>query len=131
MKVHRLTPYNALLAVIVSNDTKKAITQLRKEFPGLEIDFHDKAAATTYDRVWIDNTTNSPCQLIIVILGPHGFNFDTIAHEATHVVNFCFNYHGVKLDQENDEPQAYLLGYVAQKIADQFKNFKFAKPKKK
>lgn len=37
-----------------------------------------------------------------------------IAHEAVHVVNQIFMDRYIKLDLYNDEPQAYLLGWVVE-----------------
>ena len=47
-----------------------------------------------------------------------------IAHEAVHVVNLIFKNGLMKLDQENDEHQAYLTGWVVSEIN------KFVKTKK-
>ena len=40
----------------------------------------------------------------------------TIAHEADHIVSFIFKRVGIKLDLDNDEPHAYLLGYIVEQI---------------
>ena len=39
-----------------------------------------------------------------------------IAHEIVHVVNAIFLKCGIELDRNNDEPQAYLTGWVAEEI---------------
>lgn len=41
---------------------------------------------------------------------------ETIAHEVVHLVNFIFHDRGVNLDLINDEPQAYLTGWLFNKI---------------
>lgn len=46
-----------------------------------------------------------------------------IAHEVVHLVNYIFKDRGVKLDIKNDEPQAYLTGWIFNKI-DKFINKK-------
>jgi len=43
-------------------------------------------------------------------------NPHVIAHETVHLVNLIFKDRGVYLDLENDEPQAYLTGWVFNKI---------------
>lgn len=40
----------------------------------------------------------------------------TIAHEAVHIVNHIFADRYVNLDLYNDEPQAYLTGWVVEQI---------------
>jgi len=44
-----------------------------------------------------------------------------IAHEATHVVNGIFQDRWIKPDLLNDEPQAYLLGWVVRQCHLTFK----------
>lgn len=39
-----------------------------------------------------------------------------IAHEAVHIVNYVFKQADIQLDIENDEPYAYLLGWVVEQI---------------
>ena len=39
-----------------------------------------------------------------------------IAHEVVHVVNAIFLKCGIKLDRHNDEPQAYLTGWIFKEI---------------
>lgn len=36
----------------------------------------------------------------------------TIVHESVHIVNYIFEFHGVKLDPKNDEHQAYFTTWV-------------------
>lgn len=40
----------------------------------------------------------------------------TIAHEVVHLVNRILTDRGAKLDASNDEPQAYLTGWVTKKV---------------
>lgn len=40
----------------------------------------------------------------------------SIPHEALHVVNYIFKRAGIELDLDNDEPQAYLLGWIVDQI---------------
>jgi hypothetical protein len=44
-----------------------------------------------------------------------------IAHEVIHLVNYIFKDRGIKLDIKNDEPQAYLTGWLFKEI-DKFLN---------
>jgi len=41
---------------------------------------------------------------------------DIIAHESVHICNMIFKEKGIKPDLENDEPQAYLTGWIVDKI---------------
>lgn len=40
----------------------------------------------------------------------------TIAHEALHAANYCLQDAGVEVTTQNDEAQAYLLGWVVKQI---------------
>jgi hypothetical protein len=46
----------------------------------------------------------------------------TIAHEALHLSHKIMTDRGMKVDAENDEAQAYLLGWLVNQIHDAFKN---------
>lgn len=50
-----------------------------------------------------------------ILLKPNA-SANTVAHEAVHIVNKVFNDRGIKLDSNNDEPQAYFTGWVVEKI---------------
>lgn len=50
------------------------------------------------------------------VLFSNDFDASLIAHESVHVVNFIYESIGAKLDVVNDEPQAYLTGWVFDKI---------------
>lgn len=47
---------------------------------------------------------------------PEGADFDTIAHECTHVVLNIFKTKGVEVDTDNQEPTAYLMGYITHQV---------------
>lgn len=51
---------------------------------------------------------------------------DTIAHEATHAADYYFRELGIKHDLYNNEPYAYLVGWIAGIAWDTFKD-KFEK----
>lgn len=39
-----------------------------------------------------------------------------IAHEAVHIANYVFKQCGILPDLNNDEPQAYLIGWIVKQI---------------
>lgn len=56
---------------------------------------------------------------------------DTIVHEVYHIVNFIFEDLGIEPDLYNDEPGAYLMGWLAGEVHDALKGVKivpFGKP---
>lgn len=44
-----------------------------------------------------------------------------IAHESVHIVNQIFKSAHIQLDIDNDEPQAYLMGWVVEQITKTIK----------
>lgn len=58
----------------------------------------------------IDNRT------ICVVFQQSKLNYELIVHEVVHVLNRLFTFKGVKLDNENDETQAYLTEYIFKEI---------------
>lgn len=49
-------------------------------------------------------------------------NGSIIAHEVVHLVNYIFQDRGIELDRNNDEPQAYLTGWLFEQIDNFLKN---------
>lgn len=45
------------------------------------------------------------------------FRNDILCHELIHLKNRIFDYTGVKLDFDNDEPEAYFFGYLFETIS--------------
>lgn len=98
-----LYPYK--FQVIITNDKDK----LNKIIP----DFDD-IYATSCD--W--NNKGKRCFSIVLNFNnkrtklSHG----VIAHESVHIVNFVFDNIGAKQDFNNDEPYAYLVGWVTDQV---------------
>lgn len=44
-----------------------------------------------------------------------------IAHESVHVCNYVFQGANIRLDIDNDEPYAYLMGWVVQEVHNTLK----------
>lgn len=49
------------------------------------------------------------------------FDASIIAHESVHICNYIFKDRGVELDLTNDEPQAYLTGWIFKQINQFYK----------
>ncbi len=59
-----------------------------------------------------------------VLFLPAGASFGTLAHEVTHLVLNLFYYKGVTPDVDNQEPTAYLMGYLFQRVLDAYERLK-------
>lgn len=60
---------------------------------------------------FIDKNTD---EYVIVITNIE--DLSVLAHEVVHIVNAIFTSCGIELDKRNDEPQAYLTGWVFKEI---------------
>lgn len=58
----------------------------------------------------------------IVIAVENGVKDSVIVHEIVHVKNCLYFLCGMELDCKNDEPEAYLCGWLAENIFKFFKN---------
>lgn len=56
------------------------------------------------------------CGALVWLHTPSKCDVGTLAHEADHVANAIFKQIGAKVDVENDETHAYLVGFVASAI---------------
>ena len=99
--------YNGMLVVLLSNSKKK----IKKVLPKFKSDPYAHAISTNWKG--LDG--------YVVIL-----NFDsgyairpgTIAHEAGHIANMIGESRGFLPTLINDEPMAYLIGWVADQVHD-------------
>lgn len=117
-----VNPYSSELWIIISGNPDIDIKRLNKKFPGLSISWGKDYAAWTNDHYYDD------C-VIAVAFDASCMDVSTIAHEATHIANLVFKHAGVIFDKDNDEPLAYLIGWISGQIHDL--HLKYLKQQKK
>lgn len=54
---------------------------------------------------------------------PKSLSINTLAHECTHLTNFIFHSRGIQLSVKNDEPQAYLTGWITETVYNVIKKY--------
>ena len=86
---------------------KKYGTKANKEFDAITFKNEKKSGYTEY--------------VVAFINKPKG---EVIAHEVTHLVNHIFIDRLMQLDAYNDEPQAYLTGFIFAQIEKFFNKIK-------
>ena len=108
MKVRKIKIpiYFGVLEVVVAKNLRKALIKHKEPLNGFKPENYDAF-------VWDD--LSSGLAVYKVYIKPTA-NHKTVAHEALHIVNLLFNNIGAKPDLNNDEPQAYLLGWVVEQI---------------
>ena len=115
LKTVKVPLYNGNLLVILTNSTKKleSILNHGKEELFAHSYFHGYRKRQSFTVVL--NFDNKHSKLT------HG----VISHEALHISNFIFSERGIIPDFDNDEAQAYLLGWVVDEIYKFMKKHNF------
>jgi hypothetical protein len=117
--------YSSRLHIAFSEDVLKDKDALNKRFPET-ITEESNFCAVTDSRgnhiVAIFDMKNIKDEIVLA---------EVIAHEALHVTSYLFIRKGIKPDVNNDEPQAYLLGWVVGEIYKIYLKFKTQKDVKK
>ena len=99
--------YGGKLVVILTNDANL----VKKYYP----DFYD-------DYVYahaLDHYYKGKRAYYVVLNTDYKYGKITngvVAHEAHHIVTYLFNYKGILYDPANDEPFAYMIGWVVERI---------------
>jgi len=114
--------YGGRLHIIIVQDLEKDLELLSKKYDrSLFSDRFDYVAYTTFRQnhyLFILNVKNIPKKDFEAEL------VNTITHEAVHLCSFISKRVGLKLDVENDEPHAYLGGWLAGEIYKSYLKFK-------
>lgn len=97
-QVFKIPIYFGDLKVIVTNDLQKVG------------DKYEIGDMNHFDAVVFDRERNG--YLIICMAFKSDVKLSAVCHETVHAVNRIFHYRGIKPDLLNDEPQAYLSGWV-------------------
>jgi hypothetical protein len=96
--------YFGTLIIIISEDYKEVASKYRLD---LDVNCHGAFC-------WDKTSKDGYAEYYICI--DKDVSNHLIAHEVVHLVNFIFKRIGVKLDIDNDEPQAYLTGWLFSQI---------------
>ena len=104
-KVIKLKPTDILLEVFIGK-RKDIIKSLLKDYG------EDK-------KYWKEMIDNGDCTVswdnhIFIFMTE--FDVNTIVHEATHATWYLDEIVGFNINQDNDEIQAYYMGYIVEKI---------------
>ncbi len=112
-----VNPYSVTLWVLITNNPHFETAKLNQRYKDLGLKWLDDAAAWTEDKFYQDN-------FLTVIFSPENFDVGTIAHEVVHIKNLVYKHAGIKHDGENDEPEAYLSGWLADEINKAYLEYK-------
>ena len=114
-KVIEIPIYYGELHVFITDNFKEANNKFKLAIPEDLLEGYDSIV----DKFGSDG---GPLK-IYVLLRPET-TFKIIAHESLHIVSHICLHTGIKGDFCNDEPLAYLLGWVSEKLLELFYNKK-------
>jgi hypothetical protein len=101
--------YLGTIVLIETDDFKLLETKY-----GIQFDNPEDCVVNVGAAVWSQPTKHGVVRYIGAF-HPNVQNFD-IAHESVHLANLIFRERGIKPDPYNDEPQAYLTGWLFDQI---------------
>lgn len=127
-----VNPYGRILHVIVTDNFIEDYSAINKKYKQ-NLDKENDVLGMSQAR--------GAHHMIIINVGRHRKIFkgieiecelaDTIAHEADHLCNQLFQRIGARVEVDNDEPHAYLLGWIVQQITRVYLKFKAQEDVKK
>lgn len=114
-----VTPYSVELWIIITKNPFKDVPQVNVSNPGINITWLEDMSAWTNDHFFHN--------ILAVVFNFNSYDVDTAAHEAIHIKNMIYQYSGIKHDFNNDEPEAYLTGWIVSQIDKAYKELKSKK----
>lgn len=112
------SPYVVELWIVITNNPEAECKRLNKKHKGLELEWEDGSSAMTCLEFYDDNC------LVVVFDAKEAINANTICHEVVHVKNRIYHHAGTSNDPDNDEPEAYLSGWLAEQIENAWLEWK-------
>jgi hypothetical protein len=100
--------YFGRLDVVVSKNFNAALKKFKEQFD-------PKFNANQYDAFVFKIMSKKGYSRYVVFVKPNS-SPKVIAHESVHIVNLIFDDTKIQIDIHNDEPQAYLTGWVTGEI---------------
>lgn len=113
-----VNPYTVELWILISNNPYYECTKLNHTYKGLEFKWEENAAAMTSNDFYDDN------YLLVVFSADYQVDINTICHEVVHIKNKINDHAGIQHDPDNDEPEAYLSGWIAEQIQTAWLEYK-------
>lgn len=116
-----VNPYSVELWLLITNDPFYEVTRLNFKNKGLEFKWEEDAAAMTSMQFYKNN------YLLVVFDANQKQSINTICHEVIHIKNKVFEHAGIDHDPNNDEPETYLAGWIAEQIEMGWTEYKNSK----
>ena len=107
---HKIKMYKATLQIVLTDSPEYANKAIG--VPYFQLD--ETLYATAHHSF---KKSNEYFTIVLNPLYPYkALDHGTIAHECVHIAHMILNSRGVVADYDNDEPEAYLLGMISNKV---------------
>lgn len=115
----KIEQYSYCLDVYLTEDIYKTASTLVDNITQDEADGYDALFFTR------EHSRKKGVVQSFIIFNVHRISANSIAHEAMHFITYMLDYHGVRVDLQNDEPLCYLIGYVVGRIFEKITKLGF------
>lgn len=113
-----VNPYVARIWLIITNNPYFECAKMNQRHKDIGLDWSSDSAAQTERSFYKDN------YLVVIFDGRQKWDINTICHEVVHIKNAIYNHAEMAHDDENDEPEAYLSGWIAEQIHNAWLEYK-------
>lgn len=103
--------YDIDLVVIVDSSFEPANKKFKLELEDEWLTAH----ALTYCDYEKEKKVHEKSEIYLLIKD-YDFSYNTVSHELFHIISVICELRDISMDKGNDEPLAYLQGYVGEKI---------------
>lgn len=110
--VKKLTvhPWGSQLWIVVSNSISRSIDTIEDLIDVRVVESSSQYQAYTYAY----EMPQGGYRMMLFVAG--NCSISDIVHEANHIKNLLFLWHGVKRSKANDETESYLLGWICEQV---------------
>jgi len=99
--------YNLDIVFIIQDNWESCIKKFKLDLDSSYLEAH---AVTTVHKEYKEKHE------IFLLLKPKYLDYNTLCHELMHLVMYICDLKGIRPEQDNDEPLAYLQGYLAEEL---------------
>ena len=125
-KIIKCPLYTTRVCFVVTDEVK----ELHKRHPHIEeLELEDPLFGHTIRTGIVIPNEEEMARCVFIVLNPNykfgefKFTAGCIAHECLHATNTILSHVGIKADYDNDEAQAYLMGYLTDQITEFIKPY--------
>jgi hypothetical protein len=110
IKKTKVPVYKTLLWIVISDSLDRSIDTVEDMIDKRVMDPEERKSTLAYTYAYTKSDGKYHLMLFLHPRQRHG----TIAHEAFHITNIVYSWHGVRPSHSNDEAHAYFLDWMVE-----------------